>query len=285
MTIKFLKKLYEQRFKDITVILLDDSKPGEDNSYNIRPYKFFFVSGVVCLFISILFLVFIINTLGSFFQTSEEALIRSEIEAIAEKVLRVQDSLNIRDQQLSEMKHIIRMSFDTTLTIDQRFNSVLETGAFFEESFSFGNKLTAISNKVSPSGIVVSNILNSGDHFPSRYPVHGTLTRDFDPDNLHFGIDIATSNNQLISNVADGTVISSTWTFNDGYVLAIQHAGGIVCVYKHLLSVTKKSGDIVIKGDILGSVGDVGLSSSGPHLHFEIWKDGDIQDPALYLIK
>lgn len=138
---------------------------------------------------------------------------------------------------------------------------------------------------MNPSGIVFSNMLNSADDFPAPYPVNGTHTRGYEPDKFHFGVDIATAANELITSIADGTVVGASWTINDGYVISIQHAGGILSVYKHCSSVTKKSGDIVLKGDIVGTTGDVGLISSGPHLHFEIWKDGIPQDPALYLIQ
>lgn len=286
MTIKFLKKLYEQRFKDITVLLLDDSNPSDDNAYTIRPNRLLYISGIFFLFISAIFtILFIITPLRVFLFIADDKYMRDEIEAITEKVVRVQDSLVIRDQQLSEMKNIIQLSLDTTFKTDERFNTVFETGIIYNDAFSFGNNPASIANRINYSGLAFSNTLNAIDDFPSSYPVKGIKSRDYDPQNFHFGLDIATSNNEVISSIADGTVVSASWTINHGYVLTIQHAASILSVYKHCASVTKKSGDIVLKGDIIGTVGDVGLSSSGPHLHLEIWKDGVPQDPTLYLIK
>ena len=286
MTIKFLKKLYEQRFKDITVLLLDDSNPSDDNAYTIRPNRLLYISGIFFLFISAIFtILFIITPLRVFLFIADDKYMRDEIEAITEKVVRVQDSLVIRDQQLSEMKNIIQLSLDTTFKTDERFNRVFETGIIYNDAFSFGNNPASIANRINYSGLAFSNTLNAIDDFPSSYPVKGIKSRDYDPQNFHFGLDIATSNNEVISSIADGTVVSASWTINHGYVLTIQHAASILSVYKHCASVTKKSGDIVLKGDIIGTVGDVGLSSSGPHLHLEIWKDGVPQDPTLYLIK
>ena len=286
MTIKFLKKLYEQRFKDITVLLLDDSNPSDDNAYTIRPNRLLYISGIFFLFISAIFtILFIFTPLRVFLFIADDEYMRDEIEAITEKVVRVQDSLVIRDQQLSEMKNIIQLSLDTTFKTDERFNRVFETGIIYNDAFSFGNNPASIANRINYSGLAFSNTLNAIDDFPSSYPVKGIKSRDYDPQNFHFGLDIATSNNEVISSIADGTVVSASWTINHGYVLTIQHAASILSVYKHCTSVTKKSGDIVLKGDIIGTVGDVGLSSSGPHLHLEIWKDGVPQDPTLYLIK
>ena len=286
MTIKFLKKLYEQRFKDITVLLLDDSNPSDDNAYTIRPNRLLYISGIFFLLISAIFtILFIFTPLRVFLFIADDEYMRDEIEAITEKVVRVQDSLVIRDQQLSEMKNIIQLSLDTTFKTDERFNRVFETGIIYNDAFSFGNNPASIANRINYSGLAFSNTLNAIDDFPSSYPVKGIKSRDYDPQNFHFGLDIATSNNEVISSIADGTVVSASWTINHGYVLTIQHAASILSVYKHCASVTKKSGDIVLKGDIIGIVGDVGLSSSGPHLHLEIWKDGVPQDPTLYLIK
>lgn len=284
--IKFLKKLYEQRLKHITIILLDDSKPGEDNSFDIRPKSLMNLFVVACVVLSIIFVsLFMITPLGALLYTKEDAQMREDIEAISERVISLQDSLIVRDQQLFEMKNIIRLSMDTTLSTDERFSAVFESGDLYDEGYSFSDRPANTAGRVNPSGIVFSNMLNSTDDFPANYPVEGTHTRGYDPDNLHFGIDIATPNNEVITSIADGTVVSSSWTINDGYVLTIQHAGGIISVYKHCSSVTKKSGDIVLKGDIVGTTGDVGLNSTGPHLHLEIWKDGIPQDPALYLIQ
>lgn len=283
--VRFLKKLYEQRHKEITVIALDDSKPGEDNSYTVRPNHMFLMMGVICGIAAILLVVlFMITPLGSLLYTKEDAAVRLQVEQITERVLSLQDSLIIRDQQLTEMKDVIRLSIDTTLTIDQRFISLFDLGAEQVPAQSFEVD-APVTSRVSPSGIVFSNILESAPDFPSSYPVKGTQTRGYEPDVFHFGIDIATSEDEIVTSIADGTVVNASWTISDGYVVSIQHAGGILSIYKHCTSLTKKSGDIVLKGDIIGTAGDIGVLSTGPHLHLEIWKDGLPQNPEMYLIQ
>ena len=133
--------------------------------------------------------------------------------------------------------------------------------------------------------ILFSNIITTASDFPGRYPVQGSLTRGYLPDEEHFGIDIATKKDEPIVNIADGSVINSSWTINNGYVISIQHSKGVVSTYKHLATLNKKEGDLVLKGDILGTTGNTGVLSTGPHLHFEIWKNGIPQNPEVYLIK
>ncbi len=72
---------------------------------------------------------------------------------------------------------------------------------------------------------------------------------------------------------------------NYGYVIHIQHENGIVSIYKHASSLSKNIGDIVLKGDIVGTVGNAGTQSTGPHLHIEIWRNGVPQNPLMYLVK
>jgi murein DD-endopeptidase MepM/ murein hydrolase activator NlpD len=286
MMINFLKQLYKQRYKEITVILLGDGKTGEDNSFKIRPNNIISLFIVASLALSFLFVTLIIVTpIGSLLSTKDDALMRIEIEDIFQRVNGLQDSLMSRDQQLNEMKNVIRLSLDTTLITDDRFGSIFEAGLNHDNHYIYVENTAQTASRVNPSGIVFSNMLNSTDDFPSFFPVDGTHTREYDPINFHFGIDIATNSNEIITSIADGTVVNASWTINDGYVLTIQHAAGILSVYKHCSSVTRKSGDIVLKGDIIGTTGDIGLNSTGPHLHLEIWKDGISQDPELYLIR
>lgn len=282
----FLKKLYEQRLKKITVILLDDSRPGEDNSYQFKPTKFFMFLTLICVMLSIFVaLIFMLTPLGALLYSKEDAEMRAQVESITQRVIALQDSLIVRDYQLSEMKDVIRLSIDTTLAMDERFSSMFDNDQQLEDLFAnrFDDDLT--SERVSTSGIIFSNVFKAAPDFPTGFPVNGTLTRGYEPENAHYGIDVATKEEELITSIADGTIVNASWTIRDGYVISVQHAGGLLSVYKHCSSLTKKSGDVILKGDIIGTTGDVGVSSSGPHLHLEIWKDGLAQDPAIYLIQ
>lgn len=283
--IELLKKLFEQRRKKITVMLLDDSKPGEDNSYHVYPNGLFgLILAISCTFALIVALAFMLTPLGGLLYSADDAEIRAQIIDITQKVISLEDSLKQRDQQLSEMKDVIRLNVDTTLAMDQRFDDYfneenLQNSDFitFEESGSF--------YRLTQNEILFSNISNSAPDFPGKYPVQGSLTRRYLPDEEHYGLDIATKNNEPVLNVADGSVFNSSWTINNGYVISIQHSGGVVTTYKHLSKLNKKEGDLVLKGDILGEIGNAGVLSTGPHLHFEIWKNGVPQNPEIYLIK
>jgi len=120
--------------------------------------------------------------------------------------------------------------------------------------------------------------------FPAIFPTEGYMTREFEPSQNHYGLDIAGKVGTLIVAAADGNVVFSGWTYNDGYVVIMSHAGGYMSFYKHNQSLLKSAGSFVRRGEPVSTLGNSGTTSSGPHLHFEIWKDGIPVDPSAYLI-
>lgn len=115
-------------------------------------------------------------------------------------------------------------------------------------------------------------------------PVTGYVTDKYDVAKEHFGIDIASKADEPVKAVFDGRVVSATYTLETGYVIAVQHTGNLVSLYKHNSRITKKAGDGVKGGDVIGFVGNTGENSTGPHLHFELWHDGHSLNPADYIV-
>jgi murein DD-endopeptidase MepM/ murein hydrolase activator NlpD len=120
--------------------------------------------------------------------------------------------------------------------------------------------------------------------FPAILPTEGYLTKGFEPAKNHFGLDIAGKTGTIVVAAADGNIAYSGWTYDDGYIVIISHTGGFMTFYKHNQSILKSAGSFVRRGEPIATLGNSGISSSGPHLHFEIWKDGIPVDPSSYLI-
>ncbi len=115
-------------------------------------------------------------------------------------------------------------------------------------------------------------------------PVKGVVSSNFDLRTRHYAIDIVTQPKAVVSSTLDGTVIMTGWTMETGFVMIIQHSNNIVSVYKHNASLIKEMGDRVWAGEAISIVGDSGeLYTSGPHLHFELWHNGEPLDPAQYI--
>jgi murein DD-endopeptidase MepM/ murein hydrolase activator NlpD len=120
--------------------------------------------------------------------------------------------------------------------------------------------------------------------FPAILPTEGYLTRGFEPEFNHYGLDIAGKTGTLVVAAADGNVVFSGWTYNDGFVVIISHTSSFMSFYKHNQSLLKSAGSFVRRGEPIATLGNSGTTSSGPHLHFEIWKDGIPVDPSAYMI-
>jgi len=115
-------------------------------------------------------------------------------------------------------------------------------------------------------------------------PVKGLITNQFNASNNHYGIDIVAKQNEMVLAVNDGIIISSTYTYETGNVLIIQHKDNIISVYKHLSRIIKKQGSRVKAGDAIGVLGNTGVYTSGPHLHFELWYNGNPINPSNFII-
>ena len=119
---------------------------------------------------------------------------------------------------------------------------------------------------------------------PGLWPATGYVTREFIAGSIargvkpHLGIDIAGTADSPILAAADG-VVSRTGTddFLGNYV-EIEHGLGYLTVYGHCSRVAVSRGDRINGGQVVAYMGDTG-ESTAPHLHFEIWHQGEAVDP------
>jgi LysM repeat protein len=95
----------------------------------------------------------------------------------------------------------------------------------------------------------------------------------------HAGIDISAPWGTPVRAATDGKVVGATFS-GGGYGLEIllEHAGGLVTRYAHLSQIGVNVGERVERGELIGRVGSTGFST-GPHLHFEVLRNGALQDP------
>jgi len=115
-------------------------------------------------------------------------------------------------------------------------------------------------------------------------PVKGMITSRFNAEIGHFGVDIATAPNAHILAVASGTVILVDQSITTGNIISIQHSNNVITTYRHASKILKKVGEKVKTGEVIGYVGNTGTISTGDHLHFELWKDGEAVDPETFIV-
>ena len=111
----------------------------------------------------------------------------------------------------------------------------------------------------------------------------GVVLNKFNPQEEHYAIDIAAKEDESVMAVADGTVVFAGWTLDHGNVIAIQHRGNIISQYKHNSDLLKNVGSFVTAGEVIAIIGNTGELTSGPHLHFELWYNGNPVDPEDFI--
>ncbi len=137
----------------------------------------------------------------------------------------------------------------------------------------------------------VNNDLEYFRSIPNQWPVSGEITSYFGwrdspfggrSESFHNGIDIANNVGCDIVAAADGTVIQAGWVGAYGRTVIIDHGYGFKTMYGHNYRLLVEEGQQVEKGEVIAALGSSGRST-GPHLHFTIFKYDNPLDPMLFL--
>lgn len=113
--------------------------------------------------------------------------------------------------------------------------------------------------------------ISSGFSLSRKHPILGTFK-------THRAIDFAADTGTPIETVGDGTVVYSGWNGAYGNFVKIDHGQGFATAYAHLSKIYVSKGSKVKQGDLIGAVGSTGRST-GPHLHYEMYKNGALVHP------
>lgn len=186
-----------------------------------------------------------------------------DLEKAREEKVKLMDSL--KDRQ-DEMEKIVKQFDEDSKGIENQLNERLQT------ALESGKDLPPIGDgKFGPpaAGRTTSS-------FGMRY--HPILHYN----RMHNGIDFGGGYGAPVYATGDGLVISTSRLGGYGNAIIIEHGGGLSSVYGHLSRIMVESGATVRRGQRIGSIGSSGLST-GPHLHFEIRKNGQPVNPSRYL--
>ena len=97
----------------------------------------------------------------------------------------------------------------------------------------------------------------------------------------HTGLDFRVKSGTPVVAAANGTVISSGWGGAYGYRIEVDHGNGYITTYNHLSKIVVSDGKVAA-GQEIGKSGSTG-NTTGPHLHFEVTKDGEFMNPSSWL--
>ncbi|MEG0725355.1 MAG: M23 family metallopeptidase [Mucinivorans sp.] len=113
-------------------------------------------------------------------------------------------------------------------------------------------------------------------------PVNGTVISPFSPANGIYGVVVRPAPNSVAMAVMDGTVVLNSWSPEWGTVMVIQHAGGMMSIYKGLARALRNTDERVKAGQGVGVV-EMASESHIAQLYFELWSAGNPVDPENYI--
>lgn len=202
----------------------------------------------------------------------------------------LEDSLAVQNDYIARLRFLITGELSDSTFVSSVGDDSIDNGDVpylrpSQPSFLSGQEqqLSQVVVNASFDAVPLEDYTSSVS-FPSLPPVDGFLTRGYDVASGHFGTDIAVPEGTPVRSIGDGYVIFSDWTQEGGHALAIQHGQGYVSVYKHNLRLTKRVGERVRSREIIAISGNSGEVTTGPHLHFELWRNGLAQDARNYIV-
>lgn len=272
------------------LIIRNEDNFAEKTTYNFSYTKI--LLAITLIFIALFGFSFYLSTtlLKEWFDPRHAELqANKEVIALSMSVDSLQNEVGLKDKFIDNLKLILSGEDDSYVDIENNPNivnadvnssnvitkSLNPIDSLFRKEFEKdGQKLQLRSN---------SEISEELQDFYLFKPVEGIITERFNPKTNHFAIDIVSKEDEPIKVVADGTVIFSSWTQDSGYVIGVQHRGNLISIYKHNSDLLKNVGNFVTAGEVISIIGNTGELTSGPHLHFELWYNGNPIDPEDFM--
>jgi septal ring factor EnvC (AmiA/AmiB activator) len=115
-------------------------------------------------------------------------------------------------------------------------------------------------------------------------PTRGVISSSFDLTTRQFGIYMITSPNESVMSVLPGTVLLTSFTFENGWIIQVQHENNYISIYENCTRVLKKVGDFVRAGESIAITGNNTGKKAGEQFYFELWKMGKPINPEEVII-
>lgn len=282
--LRIKKIIILKKIKSFSVIILQEELTSETKAHKFTLGKVVALIAAYSFFIAIAGYIFLeITGIGSYIVSESNIMSKKEIkqvEMLNKRVIFMTRELESLKSTNEQLKYALTLG-DSTL-FDSLSNK--KDSAKSINKGAAANDLLAVVRELI-SGIKSDDQSSNSISIVFTKPViNGFISRGFDPKIGHFGIDYVVKRGTPIYASASGYVIFSGFTITDGNMLIIQHPDGYITVYKHCSILLKSQRDEVFGGELIALSGNSGETSTGPHLHFEIWKDGKPVNPKKLLI-
>lgn len=276
-------KLYKRLRNNYKLVILNIDTFEERFSFLLTPLNVIVLSGIAFVLITVSAFALLGWTPLRYYlpDYAEEVRVRKLAIETALKADSMEVELSQRDEYINNIRLLVEGRIDT---------SAYDASALIEVDPLEVEYTRSLEDSLLRKEIEREDLLNLNPSFnrdsKTAYllfpPIKGTIMDRFNVQRNHFGVDVAAPKDESIKAIDDGTVIIASYTAETGYILQVQHDNDLISVYKHNSSLLKKEGDKVRAGEPIAIIGETGEYSSGPHLHFEMWRNGIPLNPETF---
>ena len=275
-----IEKIFRRSREKHKLTFIDDSNYHEKWSFRVSSMNLISLLGLYSIILIIGLLLLIKYTpLNALFATTNAGPNNELIEENTRLLDSLYQSAETNQRLIDDFMILLNGQEFTDLVLSQNIKRLDNYTPDFSKSESDSILRYKVEHSTSNSDRY-STISNYDFFFT---PVKGLVSRSFNPQVKHFGVDIVTLEGEPIKTCLEGSILFTGWVPTEGNIIIVQHKGNLVSVYKHCSALLKKQGEKLETGDPIGIVGNSGENTTGPHLHFELWKKGQPLNPEDYI--
>ncbi|MFT4661376.1 MAG: murein DD-endopeptidase MepM/ murein hydrolase activator NlpD [Patiriisocius sp.] len=283
-------KSYFGKLKDkYRLLIINESSFEEKFAFRLSRMNVIMLGATFSVFLAFLILLAIIYTpLKTMIPGYSDAETRKNMRVAAESSKEIEGKLNTNEAYLFNLKKVLSGEIDVdsleviqeqAMSYDNLDYSISSEDSLLRKEIEDSEKYSLDLDKSSQPG--ANRDLSDLNFF---CPLRGDVSSEYQLGVNHLGVDIVAPAKETIKSILDGVVILSTWSSDEGHIIAIQHNNEVVSIYKHNSVLLKKIGDVVKVGESIAIIGNSGELTDGPHLHFELWHDGIALNPSDYIL-
>ena len=278
----FKNKIVNFFNKTFRLVVINDETLEEEGFLKLSRSNIIVLASVLLVSAFVIsFCIIVYSPLNKHLPGKSSELVQKELVTLALKSDSLASALSISSLYLSNIESIIKGDSINFEYLDDSLNKIDNSEVNFFKSKE--DSLLRIRVEREDQSSINLNSQRKSKQFLFFPPIEGFISDSFNLKTNHHGIDLVAKTGTKIKSIGEGTVVVSDWNPQTGYVLGIQHSENFISFYKHCSVLLKNVGDIITTGENIAIIGNSGELSSGPHLHFELWKSGVPLDPSLYI--
>lgn len=278
------KSLKKHLFNKSRIVLLNENTFEETFSLRLNLMNVFVIITVVSIFmLTLTTYIIAFTSLREYIPGYSSPKLNQQVVDLTLKSDSLQNSLNYNQAYINSIRQVLLGEVKAEV-INKDSIIAAEIAKISEKDFIPSRADSLLREQVATEDKY--NLFRKAEQKVSLVlfaPVKGLITNGFNPKEKHYAVDVALPLGTPVKSVANGTVLFSDWTPDNGNVIIISHPEAMMSVYKHCETITKSEGDFVKTGEVIATAGSSGKHSTGVHLHFELWKNGRPIDPTNFI--